>query len=534
MPKLALIGGSYSSRSLLASAQRCVNLFPESNPADSPFPVTHYQTPGLKLEFTTPNRAPIRLIYRDSKQNVYVVSGSVVYVTSYNGLASWELTKIGELNTLSGPVRATDNGASIVWVDGTSDGWIYSLVDTSTTKTTTDTTKSSSTSSTTTTKTTDDNGITTTVTTVVNTNGTTVTTVVDVPAHTWYQIEDEAWYGSQSADTMDTYMIFGWPGNGEMYTTLSQSTTFDASYYAAKSGAPDPIQAIAVVHKEIWLLGTDTTEVWYDAGNENFPFARIPGVFIQKGVAAVYSVAKADESIFWIGRDQNGGAQAYRSYNYNAVPLATPAIAYEWSTYSDISDATAFCYQLGAHTFYVVTFPSADKTWVFDLLTNQWHEWNWMDEDGVLHRCRAGTHCYTGRLHLVGDWQNGNVYSLDPETYTDNGDPIMRIRSFPHIVDASGNARMFYRQFVAAMEVGAGYEDGSGTDPVVWLRWSDDGGNQWGQPVQGAMGATGQYLRNVQWQRLGMGRDRVFELSWSAPVRTSLNGAWGSYLQGKS
>lgn len=485
MAKLALMGGAYMARSHLANAQRCINLFPENNPQDSPFPTTHYQTPGLKFQFTAPNGGPIRYIYSDSKGNTYVVSGQNVYIASYNGIASWNLELLGQMNTINGPVRATDNGDDIIFCDGTTDGF-----------------------------------------------------TLNIASQLWQQITDPAWYGSQSAATMDTFMIFGWPGNGEMYTTLSQSTTFDATYYAAKSGAPDPIQAIAVVHLYIWLFGNKTTEIWYDAGGATFPFARYPGTFIQQGVAAVWSIATANENVFWLGQGPQGTCMAYMGANFQANPIATPAIVNEWQTYNTVEDATGFCYQLGSHIFYVLIFPSADKTWVYDLTTKQWHEWNWMDNQGALHRARINTYCFANGLHLVGDWQNGNVYSLDPQTYTDNGQPILRLRSFPHTVESEDNARMFFHEFTAAVEVGYGVpysQEGTGTvEPVMNLRYSNDGGHTWGNKVMRGIGFYGNFLRNVQWRRLGYGRDRVWELSWSVAQRTSLNGAFVRYERGRT
>jgi hypothetical protein len=477
------MGGAYYARSLLANAQRCINLFPEQNPQDAPFPVTHYTTPGLTLQVSTPDGGPIRYIYLDSHNNLYVVSGPNVYNATYNGASSWSLALVGQLNTINGPVRATDNGANIIFCDGTSDGF-----------------------------------------------------TLNIASQAWAQITQAAWYGSQSADVMDGFMIFGWPGNGEMYCTLDNSITFDATYSAAKNGAPDLIQAIAVVHREIWLLGSQTTEIWMNVGGETFPFARIPGVFIQQGVAAVWSVAKANENIFWVGQGPQGKAMPYMGANYQAIPIGTPAIVNEWQTYSTIADAVGFTYQLGSHIFYVVTFPLADKTWVYDVTTQQWHEWNWMDTQGVFHRTRANTYCQAFGLHLVGDWQNGNIYSLDVNNGTDNGAPIRRVRSFPHSIDDEFNYELFYSEFVAAVEVGngpAGTQTNPPAPPQLNLRYSSDGGKSWGQYVQRDVGLLGQTSRNVKWQRLGRGRDRVWELSWAHPYKMSLNGAFVSAQRGR-
>jgi hypothetical protein len=61
---------------------------------------------------------------------------------------------------------------------------------------------------------------------------------------------------------------------------------------------------------------------------------------------------------------------------------------------------------------------------------------------------------------------------------------------------------------------------------LISLRWSDDRGHSYGSLVSQPIGATGEYRKSLQWQRLGMCRDRVFEISWSTPMATALQGAW--------
>jgi hypothetical protein len=132
---------------------------------------------------------------------------------------------------------------------------------------------------------------------------------------------------------------------------------------------------------------------------------------------------------------------------------------------------------------------------------------------------------------MVGDWQNSNIYALDSRVGTDNGNPIKRVRGFPHILN-NGN-RVFHRQFLADMEAGTGgYDPQAGIPPLginapqVSLRWSDDRGHTYGSPVLNDLGGSGAYLQSLQWQRLGMARDRVYEISWSTPYPTALQGAW--------
>jgi hypothetical protein len=108
---------------------------------------------------------------------------------------------------------------------------------------------------------------------------------------------------------------------------------------------------------------------------------------------------------------------------------------------------------MSGHTFFYVSPSHRRPSWVYDITTGLWHEWAWIDVNGNEHRHRAN--CFwpvDGKTLVVGDWQNGNLYALDSQLYTDNGHPIKRARSFPHSLNSG--KRVFYRQFLADMDVG--------------------------------------------------------------------------------
>ena len=169
-----------------------------------------------------------------------------------------------------------------------------------------------------------------------------------------------------------------------------------------------------------------------------------------------------------------------------------------------------------------MTFPTANKTWVFDLSNAQWNEWLWTDTNGQFNRHRGNCFAFAYNTLVVGDWQNGNLYALDQNNYSDFGGPIVRMRGFYHSEDDNSD-RIRYKSFIAEMESG----NGNNNQPVtVFLEWSDDRGKTFGNPIGQTMGVEGTYLTSIQWMRLGMARDRVFQLTWSDPVKTALSGAF--------
>lgn len=392
-------------------------------------------------------------------QNVYAIS------------PTWQLTLLGTIAPNTTPVSMADNGTTLILVDGTTSGYTINL----------------------------------------ETNA--FAPLVDPTG---------AFVGADRVRYLDTFFIFNKPGTQDFYISLSNSTTFDPLYIAGKVGYADNLITIEVMHRELWLIGEKTTEVWYDSGAADFPFQLVPGAFIQHGCVAKDSVCTQDLAVFWISADLQGSAIVLMGSNYNVERISTHAIEHEFATYSTVSDAIGYVYQEEGHMFYVLNFPTADRTWVYDISQQLWHERAYLDSNGVEHRHRSNVFAHAYNTYVVGDWQNGNLYALDQNNYTDNGASIKRVRSFPHVVNEL--KRVIYNKFVADMQTGADL-DPNASVPQISLRWSDDRGASWSNPVTQSLGSVGQFSKIAQFRRLGMSRDRVFELSWSAPVMTALNGA---------
>jgi hypothetical protein len=365
-----------------------------------------------------------------------------------------------------------------------------------------------------------DNGI-----TLVLVDGSTSGYTINLATNAFATLVDAtgSFTGADRVRYLDTFFVFNRPNSSTFYISLSNGTSFDPLYFASKVGYADALVAIEVTHREIWLLGDKTSEIWFNAGSAAFPFQSVPGAFIQHGCAAKNSVAAQDMAVFFLSKDPQGQSIVLMGSNYNVQRISTHAIEHEFSTYSTVSDAIGFIYQEEGHMFYVLNFPTADRTWVFDISTQLWHERVWLDGNGIEHRHRSNVFAFAYGSYVVGDWQNGNLYALDEGNYTDNGAPIKRVRSFPHVVNEL--KRLIYRKFVADMQTGA-QTDPNADAPILSLRWSDDRGSSWSNYITQPLGAVGQFLQSIQFRRLGMARDRVFELSWSSNVMTALNGAF--------
>ena len=463
MPQLQLVQGAYEARSVIANAQRCINLYPEQNTKDAEVPYTHYCTPGLTT-LAQGIVAEVRQLYTASNGLLFAVIGNVIYYVPDN----FVLQQVGTIASQSGLVSMYDNKFTLIILDGSTQGWS-----------------------------------------------------IDLESLQFDIFNPSNFVGGNQIRYIDTFLVSS-SLNGNIQASDSASTNYTALSLATMSGDADQLQILDVVHKEIWSFGYRTTEVWTNSGAFPFPFEPIPGVFLQHGCGALRSLAKWGLNIFWLSQDNNGQALVMQGTAYKADIISTPAIADAIGKYGKISDAIGFCYQQGSHIFYMLTFPEANATWCYDLSTQLWHERGYLDENGNLVRHRANCVAQAYNKTIVGDWQNGKLYQFDLDNYTDDGNPIMRLRSFPHILNDGD--RVSYTNFMADIEVGT--EIDPSIDPQLTLRWSDDRGVSFGNGLQQSLGRSGQYRTMPSWNRLGFARDRVFELSWTAAAATALNGAW--------
>ncbi len=488
MPRIPLVDGAYSARSIISSAQRAVNLYAEKNPESSPTKFTYYPAPGLLPLGTPPTAAQGRCLYMANSGDLYYVCGNTVYFVS----STFAFTALGTIGTSVGTCSMADNGTMIVLVDGSATGYQIDLASR--------------------------------VMTVISA----ATNAPPLPLV--YEFN-----GGTRVDVIDGFILANDPGTRAFRSTYLNTIIWDSLWVADKNGYSDNLVAAVVQKREIWLIGEKTTEIWFNAGLTDFPFAIMPGPFIHHGCIAPYSIAAANGHVYWMTQDLTGKNILARGKGYEAIEVSTPALVTEWSKYPTTSDAIGFCFQQNSHQFYQITFPSADKTWRYDEDTGQWHEPVWVDGDGVEHRHRANCAAFAYGMNVVADWQTGQLYALDPSTYADAGAPMVWRRGFPHLMN-DGN-RAIFPGFTLDAEYGssAGIPTPpvivpgtpvTNNAPVVYLRWSDDRGRTWSNPVPQSLGETGNYLAQAQWNRTGMARDRVFEVFGTIPGQFAVSGAF--------
>jgi hypothetical protein len=249
-----------------------------------------------------------------------------------------------------------------------------------------------------------------------------------------------------------------------------------------------------------------------------FPFQRISGASSQNGCGAPFSIARFAETFMFLSRDTLGTATIGQMKGYEYQRVSTHAVENSLVGF-DVSDARAWAFQIEGHEFYVISFPQIDLTWVYDLATQQWFKWLWWDAPNAEYkRHRAQCGIAFANKNLVGDYENGKIYSLDFDTYTDAGNPIRRLRRAPHLT--TDLQRQYFEEFQIQFQPGVGLTTGLGENPEAMLRWSNDGGSTWSNEHWVSIGRQGNYTNRAIWRRLGWARDRIFEVAVTDPVKT--------------
>jgi hypothetical protein len=379
--KTPILGSSYVARSVNAADARMVNLFPEVIPEGGKDAAFLSRAPGLRL-LANMGDGPIRGMWQFNGYG-YAVSGETLYKID----TLWNTTAIGTVSGSSGPVSMSDNGTQM-FIACNGPSFIYNS-----------------------------------------------------QTFEFKQIDDPDFPGAVTVGYIDGYFVFNEPNSQKVWiTSLLDGTSIDPLDFASAEGSPDGLVSLIVDHREIWLFGTNSVEVWYDSGAADFPLSPVQGAFNEVGCIASFSVAKLDNGIFWLGADARGRGIVYRANGYTAQRISTHAVEWQLQQYENMSDAIAYTYQQDGHSFYVLIFPSANSTWVFDVATNLWHE-RAAFINGSFTRHRSNCQMSFSNEIVVGDHELGNIYAFDLNVFSDSGAPQKWLRSWRALLTGTNDLK---------------------------------------------------------------------------------------------
>ena len=438
----------------IAGQELLVNIYPRKS-VGGKYPFTLIGTPGLAFFLELPT-FPVKGLHVN-KGRAFAVTTTKFYEIFANGTYN----ELGDV-ILNGRVDMEDNGLQIVMVDGIN-GYYW-----------------------------------------------------DAQTNLVKQITVDGFHPSSSVTYQDGYFVFVRDGTGQYFISDLLSVIFDPNNFATAEGQPDPLVANISDHREIFLFGTETIQVVYNSGAADFPFETNQGAFIEKGCGAKHTIAKQNNTIYFVGSD----LMVYQLTGYTPVRISSHAVEKTLKDV-DLSDAFAYTYQDEGHLFYVLTIPARDLTWCFDISTGAWH----VRQSYQFGRHQSNNAIFFESKTLVGDFQNGRIYQMASNYYTDDGEPI--IREFVLPVVNQGREFLTVDSLEFDMGTGVGLTAGQGDDPELRVYFSKDNGNVYSENFKvGKIGKRGNYLSRAKTNRYGCARQFTFKVEISDPIPVDIGGAW--------
>ena len=371
-------------------------------------------TPGTQY-FTGTGNLPVRGMHAFNNL-MYAVIGNSLYSINTAGVYS---NVLGTLNTSSGRVDMRDNGMAANGLGGNQ----LMIVD-------------------------GQNGY-----------------IWNVSTSSFTTISGGGWPGTPPAHViyLDGYFIVTFVNSMISYASnLFDGTNWSSLAYAQATSSVDNIKTVSDLSEQIWFIKNNTSECWYNNGVATavgFPYTRVSAGVLDGGTPAEWSVARMQSNLFMLGSVRNnelGEMVGIVMLANGAFTVVSPvAINYQISQWPTYSDAFGYCYSEGGHSFYVLTSPSGNQTFVYDVTTQMCHERSTYTNNPYAYgRHLSNCYCFFNGNHYVGDYQSGNIYQMSSNIYTDNGQPLISVRVAQHLSDKKTLNNQFFKRIIIDAETG--------------------------------------------------------------------------------
>lgn len=450
---VAFVGPSYQLETRSADVQRSINLRPvpvESGSGSSAFMLK--ENPGMSV-FCASGSGIGRGAYAINGRAFFVIGEAFCEVT-----AGGVLRSLGNVTPGTAPVSIDSNTTEVFMADGTT-AWTFSLTSDAFTQ----------------------------------------------------SADIRAIGGSNRAAYLDQYAIFSPPGLSTFYiSSLGSSGSVDALDFASAEAKPDKIVSFVVSNRQLFLFGSETTEIWINTGAGDFPLQRYDGTVMGVGCGAAHSAQVCNGTPVWLGADKDGRGSVWVANGYTPQRISTRAVEEAIAASTDIESAFAYCWSWHGSPMYCLRVPGLPTTWAYDFLSQSWHEQaELVDGHFEQHRTVAAVSAF-GKVLALGE--DGVVYEYDGSAYSFAGDAICRDRTSPH--EVANGTRQFFPSFEALVD--------TGVTGQAMLRYSNDGGATWSDWRRRSLGDLGKQRQRLIWNRCGSARDRVWQIRCTDAVPFSI------------
>lgn len=465
---IPLFGTGVVSKSFVSTRQRRLNVYFEIRQDKDKSRFAVYGTPGLvSFGVINPNNLPIRSIL-GSDDALYIIIGSVLYrLTQLSPAIIY--TSVGGLTSRAGYCSLAANASQVLIADG-SQGNLYNI----------------------------SKNVMTSIGASFPNSAKTVTYV------SGFFVAEEP--GSQRF----------WVSN------FNDGSTWNGLAFASASAYPGNIVAVDNLQGNLVVFSTDHLEFWQNVGASPEPFQPIVSAAREYGLGALWSRAHVAESMCFLGQNTEGQFQVIQMSGYNLQVISTPDIDFLINSFPDASSAVGLSYGADSHKFYQITFPTTNRSFIYDNSTQMWGEaQTGVSVVPVRHLGDLSTP-YKGQI-IVSGYNNNQIYTFDQNVYTDNG--IVNAREIISRHTLSNFNRIRISQLYLDMETGVGLQSGPGSDPMVTVSYSKDNGHTWASERSVSLGKVGEYMKRVVLRRFGSTRDAIFKIRMTDPVKFVLTDA---------
>ena len=314
----------------------------------------------------------------------------------------------------------------------------------------------------------------------------------DAPQHVPYvMIHDQYAIGIEAST--GTFQI---SEVGDVFTWRAQDI------FSAES-KPDNLLAGLVTKDGLMFFGKESAEFWINDGVS--PFSRVRGLSLDRGLGSAYSLARWGDEWFWIDQRRT----PVRATIQGVKEINNPYLQ-DFQNLISVEDAVSDVMVADGKPLWVISFPLANRTFVYNIVQDDWSEWGSWDSDNAIYKRFIG-HSYayakTWGFHVVGDFRNGMLYKLTRNVHTDNGDPVRSIRRTGYITHGTSN---YKRANYVRLRLKRSQATSSTPNPVMMVRWRERKG-KWSNTRKVSLGAVGKHDAWVELRGLGMYRSRQYE-----------------------
>lgn len=463
-----LFGSGRASKSFVVTRQRRLNCYFENRKDQDKTKVACYGTPGLVAAFmpSTPLNSTLRAFFGTQTALFLIAYNQFQSVNGATGAALFT----GTMGSTAGQCSIAYNTTQVVIVDG-SQGYLYTP-----------------------------------------------------SAATFATIAASFPNGARTVTFVSGFFVAELPGTQQFWVSnANDGSTWNGLAFASAYAYSDNIVAVDNLLGNLILFGQEHAEFWQNEGLTPQPFQPITSAVYEYGLAAIFSRGHVDQTIIFLAQTREGQVQVVQIRGYNMVRVSDADTEAVINSFSTVSDAVCLVYEIDEHKFYQLTFPTANRSFLYDCSTGLWSDVQTGPSITPVRHTGSLAAYYAGKTY-ISDYATNQVYALSTSAYTDNGVTIAREIVTRHVLSDFNRIRISL--VYLDMETGVGLQTGQGSNPQVMLQYSKDNGRTWSAERWTSLGKVGQYLWRVLWRRFGSTWDATFRIRMTDPVKFVItNGA---------